>query len=160
MLCILLYTAKDASISNAAAEKAVNSFKSTVTPASLASISFLHKYRQQGISAVRLGYYCRIYHNGIPVQKSKDLKYGVAQSKAAPESGTALLFATQAQEVWSSTSADGALALTDSMPFSIPQLLSYISLVPMICPLDALRLKYHFPFDEFFLSNRLDYPTF
>jgi hypothetical protein len=31
--------------------------------------------------------------------------------------------------------------LTDSIPFSIPALEAYISLLPIICPLDAFRTK-------------------
>ncbi len=41
----------------------------------------------------------------------------------------------------SSTGALGALVLTESIPFSIPDELSYISLVPMTWPFDAFKLK-------------------
>jgi hypothetical protein len=44
-------------------------------------------------------------------------------------------------QVLSSTGAVGPLVLTDWMPFSMAAVLEYISLLPMICPLPALRTK-------------------
>jgi hypothetical protein len=45
----------------------------------------------------------------------------------------------------SANSAPGALVLTDTMPFSIETDEVYISLVPIISPLTALRTKYNSP---------------
>ncbi len=45
------------------------------------------------------------------------------------------------QAVSSTTSASGALLFTEAMPLSRPDSDSYISLVPMTCPLPASRLK-------------------
>ncbi len=45
------------------------------------------------------------------------------------------------QVVSSWTTALGALALTDSMPFSAEDFCLYLSLDRMTCPLDALRWK-------------------
>src|SRR5690606_25942046 len=45
------------------------------------------------------------------------------------------------QPAWSSTPASGAFSFTDLMPFSLLLSLSYISLVPIICPLAAFKLK-------------------
>ena len=44
-------------------------------------------------------------------------------------------------KVSSSTVASGALLFTEAIPFSMAAILSYISLVPIICPLLAFKLK-------------------
>ena len=50
-------------------------------------------------------------------------------------------FLIQQDYVKSSIVADGALFFTDVIPFSIALFDEYVSLVPITCPLDALRLK-------------------
>src|SRR5215472_9382928 len=55
--------------------------------------------------------------------------------------------------VWSSTSASGALFLTDSIPAGADCLRSYASLVAMTCPLDASRLKWYLPVEPFLRTN-------
>jgi hypothetical protein len=53
-----------------------------------------------------------------------------------------ILPAVKDQAVESAIDAPGALALTEAIPFSSAAAEEYISLVPMIWPLAALRTKY------------------
>jgi len=48
--------------------------------------------------------------------------------------------------------ASGAFFFTDAMPFRIDALLEYISLLPIICLLAAVRTKYGSPFLDVFCS--------
>jgi hypothetical protein len=51
-------------------------------------------------------------------------------------------------------SASGAFFFTDSIPLSREATDSYISLLPMICPFVAFKLKYGLPFLDSNLSKR------
>jgi hypothetical protein len=54
----------------------------------------------------------------------------------------------------SSTEASAAFFFTDSIPLSRLASDSYISLVPITCPLVAFRLKNHLPLAEVLRSKR------
>ncbi len=53
--------------------------------------------------------------------------------------------------------ASGAFFFTDAMPFFIDALLEYISLLPIICLLAAVRTKYGSPFLDVFCSKRVSF---
>ena len=60
----------------------------------------------------------------------------------------------------STIAAFGAFFLTEEIPFSIAELLEYIWLVPITCPLVDFKLNLGFPFDAVVRSKQLSLEQF